>query len=404
MATQKELIALFGSDFKDVLDGLAKLPPEARELLDQTMNKMLFDANIFESRVNKTIATQSAAGMSTAAITAGLANDMANGGAIFGEIRNTIKESLVEGINNSGRAGAFEAYDVNDKTLFTWITVAGHRICADCAPRGGQMQTLKDWEGAGLPATGWSVCGGYCYCILDPSGKISPRIQMQRTMERQRRPDVFMPLNGVEAAPLADKAIRKAKIYVDETDSIFKKLATKNGGKMEGLAYHLKSRDSLIRKIVTESMENKYSARDVLIQNVKDALRYTMLVDDATYVKATLGTIDDLKDLGWKSFKVKNTWGPDSGYKGINTAWANPYGQYVELQFHTPVSFKVKMDQAHKIYEEYRLVGTTKARKKQLDNQLVNIYKSVPEPAGWNQINELNTFKQYLENLGIELI
>ena len=86
MATQKELIALFGNDFKDVLNGLAKLPPEARELLDQTMNKMLFDANIFESRVNKTIATQSAAGMSTAAITAGLANDMANGGAIFGEV------------------------------------------------------------------------------------------------------------------------------------------------------------------------------------------------------------------------------------------------------------------------------------------------------------------------------
>ena len=255
-----------------------------------------------------------------------------------------------------------------------------------------------------MPGSGWSVCGGHCYCILDPTGKMSPRIQMQRDMERKRRPNVFTPLNGVEATPLAKKAIRKAKLYVDDTDSMFKKLATKHGGKMEGLAYHIKSEDSLIRKIVTESMENKYNARDVLVQNVKDALRYTMLVDDANYVKATLSTIEDMKDMGWQSFKVKNTWETGSSYKGVNTAWANPYGQYVELQFHTPVSFKVKMDQAHKIYEEIRLVGTTQARKTELNNVLKKVYEDVPAPSGWEQIEKLNTFKEYLAELGIDLI
>jgi hypothetical protein len=404
MATPQELIALFGDDFQDVLEGLSKLPPEARELLDQTMGKMLYDADVFDSRVRKAVGTQTASGMTTAAVAAGLANDMATGGPIFGEIRNTIKSSLVEGINQSGRAGSYEAYDVNDKTLFVWVTVAGHKICQDCAPRGGQPQTLKDWEGAGMPGSGWSVCGGHCYCILDPTGKISPRIQMQRTMERERRPDVFMPLNGVEATPLAKKAIRKANIYVDEADSMFKKLATKHGGKMEGLAYHIKEEASLIRKIVTESMECKYNARDVLIQNVKDALRYTMLVDDAQYVKTTLAVIEDMKEMGWKGFKVKNTWKPNSNYKGVNTAWANPQGQYVELQFHTPVSFKMKMNQAHKIYEEYRLVGTTQARKDQLDALLIKIYQDVPAPKGWEKISQLNTFEQYLNSLGIELI
>ena len=173
---------------------------------------------------------------------------------------------------------------------------------------------------------------------------------------------------------------------------------------MEGLAFHLKDEASLIRKIVTESMENKYSASDVLVQNVKDALRYTMLLDDAKYTKGALSTIEDMKEMGWTNFKVKNTWGKGSSYKGINTAWANEYGQYVELQFHTPVSFKVKMDQAHKIYEEIRLVGTTQARKNQLDRMLVEIYKSVPEPVGWQEISRLDTFEQYLNNLGIELI
>ena len=179
MPSPEELIALFGDDFDDVLRGLAQLPPEARELLEGTMNKMLYDADVFDSRVTKAIRTQGASGMSAAAISAGLANDMATGGPIFGEIRNTIKGSLVEGISQTGRAGSFEAYDADDKTMFMWVTVAGHKVCLDCAPRGGQEKTLKEWEQEGMPGSGWSVCKGYCYCILDPSGKISPRLQME---------------------------------------------------------------------------------------------------------------------------------------------------------------------------------------------------------------------------------
>ena len=49
MPSSEELIALFGDDFDDVLRGLSQLPPEARELLDGTMNKMLYDADIFDS-------------------------------------------------------------------------------------------------------------------------------------------------------------------------------------------------------------------------------------------------------------------------------------------------------------------------------------------------------------------
>ena len=180
MPTAEEYIALFGEDFSDVLNDLKSLPVEVRQLLDQTMSKMIYDAEIFNQRISKAVNTQSAAGVSAAVTSAALANDLANGGRIFGELRNSIKESLVEGINNSGRAGSFEAYDVNDKTLFTWVVVSGHKICHDCAPRAGQVATLEDWEKAGLPASGWSVCGGHCYCIIDPSGKVDPRIQFER--------------------------------------------------------------------------------------------------------------------------------------------------------------------------------------------------------------------------------
>ena len=184
MATNAELLALFGDDFQDVLAGLQNLPAEARELLDRSMAKMLFDAEVFGSRVNKAVQGQRIAGISDDLIKAGLLEDMQNGGRVFGEIRNQVKGSLVEGINQSSRAGTFQALDPEADTLFTWITVAGHKICQDCAPRGGQRKTLKEWEELGLPASGWSVCRGYCYCILDPSGKISPRLEMEGVVEK----------------------------------------------------------------------------------------------------------------------------------------------------------------------------------------------------------------------------
>ena len=58
MPTPDELIALFGDDFGDVLQGLNALPVEVRELLDGTMGKMVHDAEIFSQRVNQTVTTQ----------------------------------------------------------------------------------------------------------------------------------------------------------------------------------------------------------------------------------------------------------------------------------------------------------------------------------------------------------
>ena len=401
MPTPEEYIALFGEDFSDVLNDLKSLPVEVRQLLDQTMNKMIYDAEIFNQRVSKQLDTQAAAGVSTAVTSAALANDLANGGRIFGELRNSIKESLVEGINNSGRAGSFEAYDANDKTLFTWVTVSGHKICHDCAPRGGQVATLEDWEKSGLPATGWSVCGGHCYCILDPSGKIDPRIQFERDEKRKvlKKKGDFLPLNGEEARPIAKRSIRKAQLYAEETTSRFNELAKKYGGRMEGLSFRIKNEPSLIRKIVSESIENSWGAHSVVAQNIKDALRYTMIIDDAKYTKATIGTLKELVKVdGYARLQVKNTWGKNSSYKGVNTALAHPSGQYMEFQFHTQKSFDIKMNQSHKIYEEIRLVGITAERKKALKAKLKKVWDEVPEPDGWEEILKLDNFKDYFTN------
>jgi len=51
----------------------------------------------------------------------------------------------------------------------TWVTVLDKRVCEDCHPLHGQTLTAQEWIEHGLPRSGWSVCSGYCRCILVPA-------------------------------------------------------------------------------------------------------------------------------------------------------------------------------------------------------------------------------------------
>tara|TARA_Y100000310_G_scaffold55597_1_gene50971 strand:- start:1189 stop:1752 length:564 start_codon:yes stop_codon:yes gene_type:complete len=173
--TPEELINLFGDDFSDILDTLDELPPDIETMLLGVINKMIFDVNTFGNNIEKTIFTLEEAGMSNKVIKETLEKDMLVGGMIFGKLSNDIKAAIIDGINQSAKMGQYENYDL-EKGRFHWVTVGGHRICPDCAERPGIIMSFKNWESAGLPGSGWSVCRGYCYCVLDPSGEISKNV------------------------------------------------------------------------------------------------------------------------------------------------------------------------------------------------------------------------------------
>ena len=112
-----DLINIFGDDFAPILESISELSPDVENMLLGVMDNMLYDVTTFSNNIERTVFAMSQNGVSEEIIKQTLANDMAAGGRIFGELRNSTKASIVEGLNQSGRLGQYENYDL-DKGLF----------------------------------------------------------------------------------------------------------------------------------------------------------------------------------------------------------------------------------------------------------------------------------------------
>ena len=128
-----------------------------------------------------------------------------------------------------------------------------------------------------------------------------------------------------------------------------------------------------------ENQVNRWGKNSLIREDLNDLNRYTMLFDDAQYTRKVSGVIADMEAQGFKFSKVKNTWNTNT-YKGINCNVTAPDGRVFELQFHTPESFRIKMDVSHPLYEKARKLSTTEAQKKVLNKQMKDAWDTVPLP------------------------
>ena len=168
---------IFGEDFDEILEQLDKLSPGQELLLLGIIEKAAIQAEIIELQIQTELATMITNGMSEKGAEMAIKVDLKKGGTLHGLVQNYIKSSIIEGVNQSSRLGQYEEYDL-DVGTFTWVTVSGHRICDDCSSRAGDTGTFNYHADKGLPGAGWSICKQYCYCVLDPSGEISPNISV----------------------------------------------------------------------------------------------------------------------------------------------------------------------------------------------------------------------------------
>ncbi|ORT61244.1 hypothetical protein [Streptomyces sp. CB03238] len=122
------------------------------------------------------------------------------------------------------------------------------------------------------------------------------------------------------------------------------------GGRLEGLQYSLKGLDSLRRKVAEPAMRGIRVEKPLRKNN--DLHRYTLTFPAEEYTTGTKQVYEQLREQGYRPIpgSEKNTW-EDPVYKGLNTTWEHSERpEKFELQFHTPESFRAKMDN-HELYE-----------------------------------------------------
>ena len=182
-----DYVALFGDDFEDILTALStQYSTDIEAMFLGILDRMVYDADIFALEIEKSVQMMLANGMSEAEIKKITKMDMFRGGRIFGHFKNEIKAAVVEASNQTSRMGQYEQYfsEYNEDSDFIWITVTGHKICPDCSGLGGDVDTFRNWEARGLPASGHTVCRGYCYCVLDPVGRMDPEVKTEAVQEK----------------------------------------------------------------------------------------------------------------------------------------------------------------------------------------------------------------------------
>ena len=131
-----------------------------------------FGIEVFATRIEREIALLRNAGIAQNEIVNILRNDLATGGRIFGEFRNTIKRGIVSATMQASRIGQDRVY--GDSVAFQWVSVGTPKICVDCQSRIGQVKTWEEWESLGFPASGFSVCKEFCYWQLVPESVPMP--------------------------------------------------------------------------------------------------------------------------------------------------------------------------------------------------------------------------------------
>lgn len=155
-------------------------------------------------------------------------------------------------------------------------------------------------------------------------------------------------------------------------------------GKMYGLDFRLKQPTSMAGKIGADARSDK-SSFDQAGNKIKDAVRYTAVVDESNFTNGYNSIKSNLESKGYKEVRCKNFYQTyadgESSQKAVQCIYEDPSGYKFELQFHTPKSQGAK-ELNHPLYEEQRNVTTSEKRKTQLSAQMRSYGEQVPNPKG----------------------
>ena len=186
---------------------------------------------------------------------------------------------------------------------------------------------------------------------------------------------------SANASTLANNIYHRAKVKEPVIAKDLKNALRKTSAKFYGFEHRLKTKESIERKINTDSKEKNISIKEA--SRIKDAVRYTALSKDSDFVKNYNTIKTSLQDKGYTEVRCRNYFDMyNKGlakHKAVQSVFSDPKGYLFELQFQTPSSQNAK-DKKVPIYEEARNPNTSPERKKQLEKQMELLAEEVGNP------------------------
>lgn len=186
------------------------------------------------------------------------------------------------------------------------------------------------------------------------------------------------------ASGLADRIYQNAKKSEPKMTKDVTAVISRSGGKAYGLKNRLKTKESLERKIKTDAKQKGVSLGQSA-KSIKDAVRYTAVLDDNNFVDGYNSIKAQLAEKGYTETRCRNYFDlyrqGKAKHKQITTVYADADGNEFEVQFHTPSSIKAK-EKKTSLYEEARDPKVSKERKTELGKQMDTFAKRVKTPEG----------------------
>lgn len=183
---------------------------------------------------------------------------------------------------------------------------------------------------------------------------------------------------------LADRIYQNAKKSEPKITKDVTSVISRSGGKAYGLKNRLKTQASLERKIKTDAKQKGISLVESA-KRIKDAVRYTAVLDDDNFVDGYNSIKESLAEKGYAETRCRNYFDlyrqGKAKHKQVTATYADTDGNEFELQFHTPSSIKAK-EKKTSLYEEARDPKVANERKNELINQMDVLAKRVKNPDG----------------------
>lgn len=187
------------------------------------------------------------------------------------------------------------------------------------------------------------------------------------------------PLNGEKLAGNIYNLAKKKEKEITR-DVVFS--AQQAGAKMYGLEHKLKTKESIARKIDTDSKEKNISLFESA-SDIKDAVRYTTIAEDDNFVQAYNKFKKSLEEKGYEEIRCKNYFDlyrqGKVKHKSVQSIFSDSDGYKFEVQFHTPSSQDAK-NKKLPLYEERRKTGLSKERQLELEKHMEALAKQVTIP------------------------